>query len=59
MAEEKILEEEILDDEQLDKVAGGTAKQSEDAIKAFRRMSVTDGNGGANVAKIVEEIYYD
>ena len=40
MAEEKILKDEILKDEQLDQVAGGTEQQIEDDINAFKNMNI-------------------
>ncbi|MBO4401790.1 MAG: hypothetical protein J5809_08090 [Selenomonadaceae bacterium] len=40
MAEEKILKDEILEDEELEQVAGGTALQTEQTIDGLKKLGV-------------------
>ena len=40
MAEDKILNEEIMDDEELDNVAGGTYLESADDAKKFNKLGI-------------------
>ncbi len=51
MADEKILKEEILNDDELDHVAGGTYHESADDAKKFKELGVTIKDNGGIINK--------
>lgn len=57
MAEEKILKDEILKDEQLDQVAGGTEQQIEDDIKAFKNMQIIPASANEHDTGLLERAF--
>ena len=54
MADEKILKDEIMDEEQLDEVAGGTLKETLDDREMLKKIGLYDFNSEAGFSKTVQ-----
>ena len=57
MAEEKIIKDEILKDEQLEQVAGGSEKQIEDDLSTFKRMGVIPASANLHDTGLLERAF--
>ena len=57
MAEEKIREDEMLEGEQLEKVAGGTTYQIEDDIKTLKYMGIVPASSNLHDTGLLERAF--
>ena len=57
MADEKILKDEVMDDEQLDGVAGGTLKETLDDREMLKKIGVYDFNSKDGFTKSVQNAF--